>query len=578
MSEPAADDFDHEVDVLVVGSGNAGLTGALAARAANSPDVLVIEKQAVFGGTSAASGGGVWIPNNRYARAAGAQDSFDEARRYLEATIPAHEFDAKLIDAYLAQGSVMVDFLHDRTRARYASLPSYPDYFNEAPGMRAGHRSMEPLPISLAELGADAAWLHEPNPMTLLFGRVAFTQEELHLFVTQSRGWLQTFLRQALAYAADWRGRLRVRRARRLTLGAAGVARLLLSARDAGIPIWRETTLRELVVEGGRVVGAEVEREGRRVRIRARCGVLLACGGFEHNQEMRERFLPAPTDARFSAGSFGNRGEGIEAAQRVGASLRFMHNAWWCSTLRVPGESAPRLSIFEKSMPGNYTVNRAGRRIANESQNYQMFVRTLHERHEAGEDCNPLFMVFDAEHRRKYPVGPLMPGKFLPDALVSRGWFASGFVSRARTLAELAAKTGIDAEGLRDMARRVSEFAREGNDPEFGRGESAHDRHYGDPACKPNPCLGPLSTPPFYAIRIDPGDFGTAGGLSIDARARVLDMEGAPIPGLYAAGNCAAGILTTYPGPGATLGPAMVFGFIAGRELAAQVVETRTGE
>ncbi len=568
MDEPLAEVFDHAVDILVVGSGNAGLVGALAARGPGDLDVLVIEKQAVLGGTSAASGGGVWIPCNRYAREAGAEDSVDAARRYLEATIPPHEFDAALIETYLAQGPAMVDFLHDQTRARYASLPSYPDYFSEAPGMRDGHRSMEPLPIALTELGDDAAYLHEPNPMTLLFGRVAFTQEELHLFVTQSPGWIQTFARQALAYAADWRGRLRVRRSRRLTLGAAGVARLLLSVRDAGIPVWRATPLRELILEGGRVVGAEVERAGSRERIRARRGVLLACGGFEHNQAMREAYLPAPTDSRFSAGSTGNEGDGIEAARRLGAELRGMQRAWWCSTLRVPGECAPRLSIFEKSMPGNYTVNRAGRRIANESQNYQLFVRQQHERHKAGEDCDPLFMVFDAEHRRKYPVGPLLPGKFLPDALVNRNWFSSGFVTRAQTLAELAEKTGIDAVGLEETAKRVCDFARQGKDPDFDRGASVHDRHYGDPACEPNPCLGPLSKPPFYAIRIDPGDFGTAGGLATDARARVLSEAGAPIPGLYAAGNCAAGILTTYPGPGATLGPAMVFGFIAGRELA----------
>ena len=568
MADVSPNAFDHEVDVLVVGSGNGGLTGALAAQAEGAGDVLVIEKQDVIGGTSAASGGGVWIPNNRYARAAGVQDSIEDARIYLKATIADDEYQAELIDAYLEEGPAMVDFLHENTRVRYESLPSYPDYFNEAPGMRPGHRSMEPVPIAMRELGDAALLLHEANPQTLLFGRLAFTQEELQLFVTQTKGWMRTFAKQAALYALDVVGRLRVKRSRRLTLGAAGVARLVLSLRDAGIPLWRCTRLRELLVEDGRVVGACIEREGRTMRVRTRRGVLLACGGFEHNQSMREQYLPDPTDAEWSSGTRGNQGDGIVAASTLGAALRFMDMAWWCTTLSVPGESAPRLSIFEKSMPGNYTVNRAGRRVANESQNYQMFMRTLHEKHAAGEDCCPLYMVFDADHRRNYPVGPLMPGKFLPDFLVRQSWFRGGFIARADSLEELAVKCGIDAGQLVETARQVSRYAAEGKDPDFGRGDSLYDRFYGDPETKPNPCLGPLERPPFYAIRIDPGDFGTCGGLAVDSRARVLDGGGAPIRGLYAAGNCAAGILTTYPGPGATLGPAMVFGYVAGRDLA----------
>jgi len=565
---PGSESFDHAVDVLVVGSGNGGLTGALAAQAAGAGDVLVIEKQDVIGGTSAVSGGGVWIPNNRYARAAGVEDSLEDARTYLQATISEREYQPELIDAYLEQGPAMVDFLHENTRVRYESLPSYPDYFNEAPGMRPGHRSMEPAPISMRELGDVGLLLHEPNPQTLLFGRLAFTQEELQLFVTQTKGWMRTFAKQAALYALDIVGRFRVKRSRRLTLGAAGVARLLLSLQDAGIPLWRSTQLRELVTEGGRVVGATVEREGKALRVRTRRGVLLACGGFEHNQAMREKYLPDPTDAEWSSGTRGNQGDGIAAASRVGAALRFMDLAWWCTTLSVPGECAPRLSIFEKSMPGNYTVNRAGRRVANESQNYQTFMRLLHEKHAAGEDCCPLYMVFDADHRRKYPVGPLMPGKFLPDFLVAPGWFRNGFIARANSLEALAERCGIDGAQLAETAKQVSDYARAGKDPEFGRGDSLYDRLYGDPETKPNPCLGPLERPPFYAIRIDPGDFGTCGGLVVDARARVLDANDTPIPGLYATGNCAAGILTTYPGPGATLGPAMVFGYLAGRDLA----------
>ena len=569
MSIQRATEFDQVVDVLVVGTGNGGLTGALAASVAGRGQVLVIEKQDCLGGTSASSGGGVWIPNNRYAREAGAEDSIEDAREYLRATIPEDEFQPELVDAYLKKGPEMVDFLHENSQVRYESLPSYPDYFNEAPGMRPGHRSMEPSPIAMSKLGDQAALLHAPNPQTLLFGRLAFTQEELQLFVTQTKGWMSTLLKHSFAYAMDWPWRLKFKRARRLTMGAAGIARLIVSLNQAGIPIWRSTRLVELITESGRVIGARVEREGRVLNIGTRSGVLLASGGFEQNSTMREKYLPAPTDAAWTAGSPGNQGEGIEAAIRAGAGIKFMDKAWWCTTLTVPGECAPRLSIFEKSMPGNFTVNRSGIRVANESQNYQMFMRALHEKHAAGEDCCPVYMVFDADHRRKYPVGPLMPGKFVPDPLVTRSWFSSGFVTRANTLRELAEKLKIDPEALQATAERVSEFARTGKDLDFARGDSLYDQFYGDPEVSPNPCLSPLEKAPFYALRIDPGDFGTCGGLRVDTRARVLDEHDEPIPGLYATGNCTAGLLTTYPGPGATLGPAMTFGYIAGKELAA---------
>jgi 3-oxosteroid 1-dehydrogenase len=568
LSPDSGAGFDHRVDVLVVGTGNGGLTGALAAAGGGGNRVLVIEKQDCIGGTSAASGGGVWVPNNRYARAAGVEDSFEEAREYLRATIPEDEYQATLIDTYLEQAPRMVDFLHENSLVRYESLASYPDYFNEAPGMKPGHRSMEPAPIAMSKLGDDAALLHEPNPMTLLFGRLAFTQEELQLFATQTSGWMSTFLKHAVIYALDIPWRLRFKRARRLTLGAAGVARLILSLKRVGIPIWRSTRLVELISEAGRVVGARVEREGEGLMLRVDRGVLVASGGFERNSAMREKYLPPPTDVAWTTGTSGNEGEGIEAVRKIGAALKFMDKAWWCTTLTVPGESAPRLSIFEKSMPGSYTVNRAGRRVANESQNYQTFMRVLHAKHAAGEDCLPLYMVFDANHRRKYPVGPLMPGKFLPDLLVSRMWLSSGFVTRADSLEELARKLGIDPRAFRATAERVSGFARTGKDLDFARGDSLHDQLYGDPEVTPNPCLAPLEKPPFYALRIDPGDFGTCGGLVIDSRARVLNESGERIEGLYATGNCTAGLLTTYPGPGATLGPAMTFGYVAGKELA----------
>jgi 3-oxosteroid 1-dehydrogenase len=559
--------WDHEVDVLVIGSGNGGLTAALCAQEMGAGRVLVIEKNRAFGGTSAISGGGVWVPCNRYARAAGARDSREEARAYLEATIPP-EVPREMLEAYLDDAPRMIDFLHERTRVRYRTLPQYPDYYSQLPGAKSGHRSLEPEPLAKSELGSEAAQLIDTHHMMWMFGRFAITQAEAHDFTVQLPGWWKRALALALKGVIDLPWFLKWGRSRRICTGCGGIARLRLSMIDRALPLWLQTPMRELLTDDrGRVCGVIAEREGRRMRIAARKAVVLAAGGFEHNQAMREQYLPKPTDARWSGGVHSNTGDALREGMRLGAATRGLNDAWWCTTIAVPGERAPRLSIMEKSYPGSCVVNRAGRRFTNESQNYMAYQKELFAKHSDADPCVPSFHVFDARFRRTYIVGPLYNSRLRPDWLLPRRWFEAGFVHRAGSIAELARKAGIDAAGLEDTVRRMNGFARTGKDLDFGRGDADYDRYYGDPRVTPNPCLAPIDEPPFYAMPIDPGDFGTQGGMVTDTHARVLREDGSAIEGLYAVGNCAAPVLPTYPGPGSTLGPAMTFAYRAARHI-----------
>jgi 3-oxosteroid 1-dehydrogenase len=362
---------------------------------------------------------------------------------------------------------------------------------------------------------------------------------------------------------------LRNRRSRRIACGCAGIARLRWSMHDRKLPLWLEAPMTELLADDtGRVTGVRVLHQGATVIVHARRAVVLAAGGFEHNQQMREQYLPQPTDARWSAAAGTNTGDAHRAAMALGAATRLMDGGWWCSSIRAPDDPVPRLAIMDKSYPGNIVVTRRGRRIANESQNYITYQLEFYRRHTAEDPQAPSWMIFDARSRRMYFNGPLWPVRYRPDKRLPRSYFSSGFLTRADSIRELARQAGIDADGLAKTVSAMNEYARTGKDLEHGRGDAEYDRYYADPRIKPNPCLAPIVEPPFYAMRIDPGDFGTHGGLVTNTDAQVLRNDGAPIAGLYALGNCAAAILPTYPGPGSTLGPAMTFAWQAAKHFA----------
>ena len=555
--------WDREVDVLVVGTGNGGLTAAVCNWEMGTKDVLIIEKQDKVGGTSATSGGGIWIPNSHYAKEVGAEDSPEAAKAYLMNTLFGEDVPEEMIDIYLEKAPEMLKYLHDKTDVRYESLAEYPDYYTNMEGAREGHRSLEPAPIMASELGANwknMTWTHF---MMRMFNRIHFTQVEAHLLMVQLPGWKKLLARLMWDYIRDIPWRLKTPISRRLACGSAGVARLYLSVLKREIPLEFNTQMVELIADGDTVLGAVIECNGQRQRVRAAKGVILASGGFEKNQALREQYLPAPTNTTWSAGNPGNEGDALLAGLELGAKTRLMNDAWWTTTLCVPDEPAPRLAIMEKSFPGSCVVNRDGKRFANESQNYMAFQKDLFKTHTQEHPNAPAWHVFDATFRENFMVGPLMTKAMKPDSQIPKKWFDEGFVAKADTIRELADMLGIDADGLEETIGKMNHYAETGKDEDFGRGDSAYDRYYADPAIKPNPCLAPIAKAPFYAMRIEAGDFGTLGGLDTDTSARVKKADGGVFEGLFAVGNCSAAILPTYPGPGATLGPAMTMAYQA---------------
>ncbi|MEC8267776.1 MAG: FAD-binding protein [Pseudomonadota bacterium] len=555
--------WDREVEVLVVGTGNGGLTAAVCNWEMGTKDVLIIEKQDKVGGTSATSGGGIWIPNSHYAKEVGAEDSPEAAKAYLMNTLFGEDVPEEMIDIYLEKAPEMLKYLHDRTDVRYESLAEYPDYYTNMEGAREGHRSLEPAPIMASELGANwknMTWTHF---MMRMFNRIHFTQVEAHLLMVQLPGWKKLLARLMWDYIRDIPWRLKTPISRRLACGSAGVARLYLSVLKREIPLEFNTQMVELIADGDNVLGALIECNGQRQRVRAAKGVILASGGFEKNQALREQYLPAPTNTTWSAGNPGNEGDALLAGLELGAKTRLMNDAWWTTTLCVPDEPAPRLAIMEKSFPGSCVVNRDGKRFANESQNYMAFQKDLFKTHTEEHPNAPAWHVFDATFRENFMVGPLMTKAMKPDSQIPKKWFDEGFVAKAETIRELADMLGIDADGLEETIGKMNHYAETGKDEDFGRGDSAYDRYYADPAIKPNPCLAPIAKAPFYAMRIEAGDFGTLGGLDTDTSARVKKADGGVFEGLFAVGNCSAAILPTYPGPGATLGPAMTMAYQA---------------
>ncbi|MFA5524924.1 MAG: FAD-dependent oxidoreductase [Tissierellales bacterium] len=559
--------WDHSVDVLVVGSGLGGLTAALSAHQMGAGDVLLIEKGEKFGGTSALSGGVVWIPCNRYARALGQDDSIEEAHAYLRRTVPDEIRRDDMIRTYLENGPRMIDFLHEHSHARYMSLSMYPDYHANVPGARIGNRALESEPFDSTLLGDDNDLVSHSHPLWYLANRIPLTLKEANAITVKLKGWQGTLLKVLLGYALDIPWRLRSRYDRTRKVGGAGVARLYLSLKERGVPMWLKAPLTELVEENGRVVGAVIMRDGKVCRVEARKGVILTAGGFEHNQPMREQYLPKPTSNAWSAGVKTNTGDALNAAMKLGAATDLMGKGWWCMTASVPGEEIPRLIIMEKSFPGSCLVNSNGKRLVNESENYMTMQDKLYAAHQDDNPCAPTWLVFDARVRRKYIVGPLLTARTRPDWSWPKAWTRNGFVTRANSIKELAVKAGIHADNLTATIERLNGYAATGTDEEFHRGESAYDRYYGDPDIKPNPNLAPLVEAPFYALRVDPGDIGTQGGLVINDHGQVLKANGKPLEGLYASGNCTAAIMPTYPGPGATLGPAMVFAWLAAKHI-----------
>lgn len=557
--------FDKEVDVLVVGSGAGALTAAIVAQREGCKDVLVIEKSDKYGGTSAMSGGGIWIPNSHYARAEGVKDSAAEALRYMQSVI-GDEVSELRMRTYVEKASEMLEYMAKNSRLQYETVP-YSDYYPEKPGGKEGYRTHQPKPMHAKHLREHFATLREPPPQVLVAGRLTMTMKEGRAFLTQAKGWKLIFLRMALSYFLDIKGRMQGKRSRRLTMGNALIGQLRWTMLERGIDLWLQSPLIELIEDNGAVVGAVIERDGHRMAIRARKGVVIGAGGFEHNQQMREQYLPKPTSTEWSGSQINNTGDGIRAAMDVGAATDLMNHAWWAPAVKIPGWDRPFIIFAERSLPGLVIVNKAGKRFHNEAAPYLESGLAFYQANTPEAPTIPSFVIFDAVFRKKFPFGPIAPGYSMPDAALSKRIWS--VMVKADTIEELAQKIGVDAKNLAETIKRNNEFAKTGKDLDFQRGESYYDRYYGDARTTPNPCLAPIAEAPYYALPIHPGDIGTKGGALTDVNGQVVRENGEPIPGLYAVGNSAASVMgSKYPGAGATLGPAMTFGYLAAKHLA----------
>ena len=545
-----------EFDIVVAGSGAAGMTAALTA-AQLGLSVLVIEKTGSFGGSTARSGGGIWAPGNTVLRAAGITDTPEQAGAYL-AYVAGDCVPAELRRAFLEHCPAMLSLVLANTPLRLAWVPGYADYYPEAPGGLARGRSIEPVPLDGRVLGSELAHLgppYLPSP-----DGVAITQADYR--------WLSLGPHHPRAMLAGARVAGRVARSRLLghrvlSLGQALAAGLRAGLLASGVPVWLNTPLTGLEVRDGRVCGVHATRDGEPALVTARRGVLIATGGFERNAEMRRQYQRAPIGTEWTTGAPGNTGDGIRAGLDLGAATGLMDDAWWGPSIPLPG--GPYFCLAERSLPGCILVNGAGQRFVNESAPYVDAVHAMYDGNTPENPHIPAWLIFDQRYRDRYVFAGRPPGKSLP-----RRWYAAGAVVSADEMAGLAGAAGVGAGGLVKTVTRFNEFAAAGRDEEFGRGGSAYDRYYGDPRCRPNPNLAPLAGPPFYAVKIVPGDLGTKGGLRTDERARVLRDDGSPIAGLYAAGNASAPVMGhSYAGAGATIGPAMTFGYIAALDLAA---------
>ncbi|MEZ5568075.1 MAG: FAD-binding protein [Halioglobus sp.] len=556
----AKEHWDLEVDWLVAGAGAAGMTAAVVASVLGGR-ALVVEKTPYYGGTTAKSGGVAWIPGNHRQAEVGIQDSAEEGFRYLQGLI-GDSVPAARVRAYAERSSEMLQFMMRHSQVQFSAIPKYMDYYETVPGYKPGGRSMDNAPFNLRQLGAEAAHIRIGHYDGLMLPFNINIEEGRRLQAMNLRT-LLTGARLLLRYWLDIPARLRRQRDNRLCLGPALVARLRRSLLDRDIPLWLNTPVTELLTTDGRVCGAVVERDGQAMRIHARRGVLLGTGGFAQNGALRQRYQQAPIGAQWSASAPGATGDAIALGERVGAALNLMHCAWWSPSYTLPDGRVLAL-ISGKSNPYSIMVTGLGKRFANEAQPYEDLVKAQYAAHARGEQAIPCYLVFDATYRSKYAAGHIKPGKVESDARLPAENFTSGLLTKADSLAALGEKLGMPPAALVATVEEFNTHAARGEDPLFGRGASEHDRYYADPAVKPNPSLAAISTAPFYALRCDPGDLDTKGGLRCDEHGRVLRADGTVIAGLYAAGNAsAAAVGDTYPGAGATIGSAMTFAYLA---------------
>ncbi len=551
-------------DVVVVGAGGAGMSAALFA-AIDGAKVLLVERTDYVGGTTALSGGTTWIPGTHHAAEVSEGDTLDIAAAYLSRAVGDRTPEA-MRRALLENGPRAVAHVEANSELKYRPFPMHPDYITELEGSTMKGRAIEALPFDGRKLGSLFSLVRPPIPeFTVLGGMMVDRNDIFHLLrITKSFASFRYCSKILWRHLTD---RIRYRRGTRLVMGNALIGRLLFSLsqrKNASLLI--NTSIEKIHSDGSGVQALTLVQKGERRIVQVKGGVILASGGFNRNPRLREQMLPG-VDLAWCPGAPGHTGEAHDLALTMGAHYGTggLSNAFWAPVSlrkRTDGSTAvfPHF-IMDRGKPGMITVDKAGKRFLNESTSYHLFGIAMQEANRTT-DSIPAYLIADAEALRKYGMGMVRPGGkgFEP-------FLADGYLTRADTLEELAATLGIDPDGLKASVAQINAYAETGIDPDFDRGTTAYQRYNGDPAWQgPNPNIGPLKQAPFYAVRLYPGDIGAATGFVTDTSARVLDAANTPIPGLYACGNDMHSVMGgVYTAPGITLGPGLVFGYIAGR-------------
>ena len=552
-----------ECDVLVVGSGASGMATAITAKLLGL-NVIVIEKAKNYGGTTARSGGWLWVPCTELAKKYGHEDSPEAVKTYLK-----HEggdaYNEERVDSFVSHCKDAVEFFTSKTAVQFDMPLTFPDYHAEAPGAMQGGRSMVTRPFDARELGNRLALLEPPLPELTVFGMMIGSGADLRHFMKATRS-IESAIYTIKRFGTHFAECLKHGRGMLLTNGNALAGRLAKSALDLQIPVLTDTAAKELLITNGRVSGLKAVSKGNHIEIHAAKAVVMAAGGFPHNTELRKKMYGHSQTGvdHWSPTTETNTGDSYEMVKKVNVEMdtHLPNAAAWAPVSlvkRKDGTTGVMPHFIDRAKPGVISVNKLGKRFVNEANSYHDFVQGMIKGANIDGQVTS-WLICDRKTLRMYGLGsvppqPLPIGKHLK----------SGYLKKGNTIAELAKNCGISAAGLEQTIKNFNANAKLGHDPEFGKGSKAYNRYQGDPLHMPNPCLKPIEKGPFYAVQLHPGDIGTYAGLPVDRHSRVLDTDGRPVQGLYSVGNDATSIMGgNYPGAGITLGPALVFGYQTG--------------